>query len=274
MHYCRRLPLSGGGPRWGVAVPPSKDTALSEAAATVHRATASPPPYISCESSSIRKEERPSASSESLQVVVTEEKKIWWIYMKPILSLIPCMHTTNRSILGIDTATLTHFSCLKWDIRDESEHRPAQVIAQQSKLRKIRYDVQLRHTLDFRARWGVAGDAVVGATKFRRWLGASCYCHSKESHNVQNVMICFWWFLILWILVYFYSTFYVKWVIFEAQNLEDKIPSLDCLREGKKDIVVFEKWATHETHISSTKSTEHCTVCLELMNGGILGIQH
>ena len=47
--------------------------------------------------------------------------------------------------------------------------------------------------------------------------------------------------IILLILVYFYGTFYVKWVIFEAQNLEDKIPSLDCFREGKKDIVVFEK---------------------------------
>ena len=60
---------------------------------------------------------------------------------------------------------------------------------------------------------------------------------------------------ILWILGYFYSTLYVKLVIFEAQNLEDKIPSLDCLCYRKKDIFVFEKWATHETHISSAKST-------------------
>ena len=55
---------------------------------------------------------------------------------------------------------------------------------------------------------------------------------------------------------YFYSTFYVKWVILEAQNPEEEIMSPYFLREGKKN-GFSEKWATHETHISGTKSTEH-----------------
>ena len=58
----------------------------------------------------------------------------------------------------------------------------------------------------------------------------------------------------------------MKWVIFEAKNLEHTILSLDYLRKGKKDIVVFEKRATHEAHMMSNIFTEHRTMYIQLKN--------
>ena len=55
-------------------------------------------------------------------------------------------------------------------------------------------------------------------------------------------------FIILWSLVYFYSTFYVKWFILGAQNLEEKIPSPYLLREKKRNDFFWKMGNTWNPH--------------------------
>ena len=56
----------------------------------------------------------------------------------------------------------------------------------------------------------------------------------------------------------------MKWVILEAQNSEEKNPSLYGLCERKK--YVSEKWARHETQTSGTKYIEHRTMYIKVQN--------